>query len=91
LSRKWVRPAQYVGAVQLASRTVEFLPKIEHMEGVSDVPAVRHNLLRMLLVAYDLGWCHSRPSRTREEQRWLARPADAAFSAGGWQTSCGAG
>lgn len=54
LSRTWVRPAQYVGAVRLAARTVEFLPKIEHMEGVSDLPAVRHNLLRMLLVAYDL-------------------------------------
>ncbi|EXI76433.1 MAG TPA: McrC family protein [Candidatus Accumulibacter phosphatis] len=54
LSRTRVRPVQFVGAVRLANRTVEFLPKIEQVAGVSDLPAVRHNLLRMLLVAYDL-------------------------------------
>lgn len=54
LSRSRVRPAQYVGAVQIAGRTLEFLPKIEQTEVEVDLPAVRHNLLRMLLVAYDL-------------------------------------
>lgn len=54
LSRSRVRPAQYVGAVRLARRTVEFLPKIERPEGDCPLPAVRHNLLQMLLTAHDL-------------------------------------
>ena len=54
LSRSRVRPAQFVGAVRLAGRTIEFLPKIERTGGELDLPAVRHNLLRMLLVAGEL-------------------------------------
>jgi len=72
LSRKWVRPAHYVGTVQLASRTVEFLPKIEHLEGVGDLPAVRHNLLRMLLIAYDLdGATPGQAALARNDDGWL--------------------
>lgn len=72
LSRTWVRPAQYVGTVRLAARTVEFLPKIEHMEGVSDLPAVRHNLLRMLLVAYDLdGATPGQAALAKNDDGWL--------------------
>lgn len=54
LSRSLIRPKQYVGAIQMPSRVLEFLPKIE-TTGTEDLPAVRHNLLEMLLVAYDLG------------------------------------
>lgn len=54
ISRSQVRPKQYVGTIQLPNRTLEFLPKIETAERES-LPAVRHNLLEMLLVAYDLG------------------------------------
>lgn len=72
LSRTWVRPAQYVGAVRLANRTVEFLPKIEQVEGVSDLPAVRHNLLRMLLVAYDLeGATLGNAALDKDSDGWL--------------------
>ncbi|MBN8437969.1 MAG: McrC family protein [Accumulibacter sp.] len=72
LSRTRVRPAQYVGAVHLANRTVEFLPKIEHREGVSDLPAVRHNLLRMLLVAYDLdGATPGKAALEKANDGWL--------------------
>ena len=39
LSRSRVRPAQYVGAVQLGGRRVEFLPKIEQTEVEADLPA----------------------------------------------------
>lgn len=53
LSRSKVRPKQYVGSIQMPDRMLEFLPKIE-TTGVEDLPAVRHNLLEMLLVAYDL-------------------------------------
>lgn len=54
ISRSQVRPKQYVGTIQLPTRALEFLPKIE-AAGKEDLPAVRHNLLEMLLVAYDLG------------------------------------
>lgn len=54
LSRSRVRPAQYVGAVVVAGRTIELLPKIERTEGECELPTVRQNLLKMLLVAYDL-------------------------------------
>lgn len=53
LSRNLVRPRQFVGTIQMPTRSVEFLPKIE--TGADDLPVVRHNLLEMLLVAYDLG------------------------------------
>lgn len=54
LSRSQIRPKQYVGTIQMPTRVLEFLPKIE-TTGKEDLPAVRHNLLEMLLVAYDLG------------------------------------
>ena len=61
LNRRVVQPAQYVGTVCLPGRTVEFLPKIERSKEdgamASDLlprAVVRHNLLKMLLVAYDL-------------------------------------
>ena len=54
VSRSLIRPRQYVGAIQMPTRVLEFLPKIE-TTGTEDLPAVRHNLLEMLLVAYDLG------------------------------------
>lgn len=54
VSRSQVRPRKYVGTIQMATRVFEFLPKIE-TTGKEDLPAVRHNLLEMLLVAYDLG------------------------------------
>lgn len=53
LSRTQIRSKQYVGAIQMPTRMVEFLPKIE-TTGVENLPVVRHNLLEMLLVAYDL-------------------------------------
>ena len=72
LSRTRVRPVQYVGAVRLANRTVEFLPKIEQVAGVSDLPAVRHNLLRMLLVAYDLeGATPGKAALEKNNDGWL--------------------
>lgn len=54
VSRSQIRPKQYVGSIQMPTRVLEFLPKIE-TTGTEDLPAVRHNLLEMLLVAYDLG------------------------------------
>lgn len=54
VSRSQIRPKQYVGSIQMPTRIIEFLPKIE-TTGTEDLPAVRHNLLEMLLVAYDLG------------------------------------
>jgi len=72
LSRSRVRPAQYVGAVQLARRTIEFLPKIERTGGELDLPAVRHNLLRMLLVAYDLeGATPGKAALEKNSDGWL--------------------
>ena len=72
LSRSRVRPAQYVGAVQLAGRTIEFLPKIERTGGELDLPAVRHNLLRMLLVAYDLeGATPGKAALEKNSDGWL--------------------
>ena len=53
VSRSQVRPKQYVGTIQLPSRTLEFLPKVERSES-NNLPRVRHNLLEMLLVANDL-------------------------------------
>lgn len=53
LSRNQVRPKQYVGSIQMPNRILEFLPKIE-TSGAEDLHIVRHNLLEMLLVAYDL-------------------------------------
>ena len=70
LSRSWVRPAQYVGAVQLSGRTIEFLPKIEQTK--VNLPAVRHNLLQMLLVAYDLeGATPGKASLEKSSDGWL--------------------
>lgn len=54
MSRSQIRPRQYVGTIKMPTRILEFLPKIEST-GKEDLPAVRHNLLEMLLVAYDLG------------------------------------
>lgn len=54
MSRSQIRPKQYIGTIQMPTRVLEFLPKIESTEKV-DTPAVRHNLLEMLLVANDLG------------------------------------
>lgn len=54
ISRSQIRPKQYIGSIQMPTRIVEFLPKIESTEK-EDTPAVRHNLLEMLLIAYDLG------------------------------------
>ncbi|WP_194266282.1 McrC family protein [Dechloromonas sp. H13] len=72
LSRSRVRPAQYVGAVQLGGRTVEFLPKIEQTEAEVDLPAVRHNLLQMLLVAYDLeGATPGKAALEQSSDGWL--------------------
>lgn len=72
ISRSRVRPAQYVGAVQIAGRTIEFLPKIERTGGELDLPAVRHNLLRMLLVAYDLeGATPGKAALEKNSDGWL--------------------
>ena len=72
ISRSRVRPAQHVGAVQLAGRTIEFLPKIERTGGELDLPAVRHNLLRMLLVAYDLeGATPGKAALEKNSDGWL--------------------
>lgn len=54
ISRSQVRPRQYVGTIQMPTRSIEFLPKIE-TTGKDDLPGVRHNLLEMLRIAYDLG------------------------------------
>jgi len=55
LSHSWIRPRQYVGAIQLPTRMLEFLPKVESDAADKEsLPLVRHNLLKMLLVAYDL-------------------------------------
>jgi len=72
LSRSRVRPAQYVGAVQLGGRTLEFLPKIEQTEVEVDLPAVRHNLLQMLLVAYDMeGASPGKAALEKSSDGWL--------------------
>ena len=72
LSRTRVRPVQYVGSIQLAGRTVEFLPKIEDAEGGNDLSAVRHNLLQMLLVAYDLeGATPGKAALEKTDNGWL--------------------
>lgn len=57
-SRTRVSPKQFVGSIQLHDRLVEFLPKIES-PGTGNPPAVRQNLLQMLLVAHDLDLSHS--------------------------------
>ncbi|WP_288841846.1 McrC family protein [uncultured Deefgea sp.] len=54
ISRSMVRPRQYVGTIQMPTRVIEFLPKIE-VTGGGDLPVVRHNMLEMLLVAYEIG------------------------------------
>lgn len=72
LSRSQVRPAQYVGAVQIGGRTVEFLPKIEQTDVEVNLPAVRHNLLQMLLVAYDLeGVTPGKATLEQSSDGWL--------------------
>jgi len=53
ISRSQVRSKQYVGTIQMPTRAIEFLPKIETADK-DDLPAIRHNMLEMLLVAYDL-------------------------------------
>lgn len=58
LSRQRVSPKQFVGSIQLGDRLVEFLPKIESPDK-NRPPAVRQNLLQMLLVAHDLDLSHS--------------------------------
>jgi len=58
VSRSEVQFRQYVGLVRLGGRDIEVLPKIESLSGSPDSPdnqaSIRWNLLRMLLVAYDL-------------------------------------
>ncbi len=71
LSRSQVRPRQYVGSIQMKNRLLEFLPKIE-TTGMEDLPAVRHNLLEMLLVAYDLDGVNSGQAALAESSfGWL--------------------
>src|SRR5574340_158874 len=53
-SRDRVRCKQYIGVVTLGERTLELLPKIEQAEGDSADSVVRHNLLKMVLTAFDL-------------------------------------
>lgn len=71
VSNKIVRPRQYVGAIKLGARTLEFLPKIES-DG-KDAPAVvRQNLLQMLLVAYELdGMQAGTASLAEQSAGWL--------------------
>jgi 5-methylcytosine-specific restriction enzyme subunit McrC len=72
LSRNRVRSAQYVGAVQIGRRTVEFLPKIEQTEVEVKPSVVRHNLLQMLLVAYDLeGATSGKAALEKSSDGWL--------------------
>lgn len=72
LSRSRVRPVQYVGAVVVAGRTIELLPKIEQTDGECQSPTVRQNLLKMLLVAYDLdGATPGKAALEHSEDGWL--------------------
>ncbi|MEF8727473.1 MAG: hypothetical protein V5B34_04580 [Accumulibacter sp.] len=72
LSRSRVRPAQYVGAVFVAGRTIELLPKIERTEGECELPTVRQNLLKMLLVACDLdGATPGQAALEHSDDGWL--------------------
>jgi 5-methylcytosine-specific restriction enzyme subunit McrC len=72
LSRSRVRPAQYVGAVFVAGRTIELLPKIEQVDGECELPMVRQNLLKMLLVAYDLdGATPGQAALEHSDDGWL--------------------
>lgn len=58
VSRTRVSPKQFVGSIQLRDRLLEFLPKIES-PGTTNSPAVRQNLLHMLLIAHDLDLSYS--------------------------------
>lgn len=71
VSRTLVRPRQFVGSVQVSDRLLEFLPKIEPV-GEHDLPVVRQNLLKMLLVTHDLDLSHTNlAALTQTYGSWL--------------------
>lgn len=54
VARDRIKVQQFVGLANLCGRDIEFLPKIESQVGDAPTSVVRHNLLRMLLVAHDV-------------------------------------
>lgn len=71
ISRTHVRPRQFVGSVQVGDRLLEFLPKIEPLDE-TDLPVVRQNLLKMLLVSHDLDLSHTNLAPlTQTSGSWL--------------------
>ncbi|MCC8402020.1 McrC family protein [Paraburkholderia sp. MMS20-SJTN17] len=72
ISRRQVRFQQYVGLVMVDGRIIELLPKIESDKGEQVPSMVRHNLLRMLLTAFDTN-VHVPDTTNSQETRggWL--------------------
>ena len=54
VARDRIKVQQFVGLAHLYDRDIEFLPKIESQVGEVPTSVVRHNLVRMLLVAHDV-------------------------------------
>jgi 5-methylcytosine-specific restriction enzyme subunit McrC len=54
VARDRVKFQQFVGLARLSGRDFEFLPKIESQAGDEPKSLVRHNLLHMLLAAFDI-------------------------------------
>lgn len=72
VARDRVKVQQFVGLVHLGGRDIEFLPKIESQAGDSPTSLVRHNLLRMLLVAHDVDvHVPGQASATLHDASWL--------------------
>jgi 5-methylcytosine-specific restriction enzyme subunit McrC len=54
VARDRIKVRQFVGLVSLGARSIEVLPKIESPAGDASTTVVRHNLLHMLLAAFDI-------------------------------------
>lgn len=68
-----IRFCQFVGVVQMGSRLLEILPKIEPKSGELASSAVRLNLLSMLLTANDVGIKDAETARVGEKSEtcWI--------------------
>lgn len=72
VARDRIKVQQFVGLAHLCGRDIEFLPKIESQVGDAPTSVVRHNLLRMLLVAHDVDvHVPGRASATLSDASWL--------------------
>lgn len=72
VARDRIKVQQFVGLARLYERDIEFLPKIESQVGDAPTSIVRHNLLRMLLVAHDVDvHVPGQASATLSNASWL--------------------